>query len=238
MAQPCLSMTFDFNDRSSLTIYNNYAKQAGADVTVTLEELGQMNELLKTIIGGPTTDPEKNPDILTYLQHTTNEKDESVPHLPALEDAFTRLRSWCMRQVSDAYNKGSSEQTWTVEEKLSLLISKFATMMASVGAHGGNSRQIALFDGEGTLVLESMWLDDKAQAAYDARIKADRLTDAERAAKDDLGKAMSVVFTGMLDKMISQIEDEISNHESKTRRKPSQPSPMDLVNEILGKKAS
>lgn len=236
MAQPCFSMTFDFNDRSSLSIYNNYAKQAGADFTVTLGELGQMKELLKTILGDQTTDPDKNPDILTYLQHTVNETDEPVPHLPTLEDAFTRLRSWCMRQVTESYMKAPNDtgEMFSLHDKFSLLISRFATMMFSVGAHEGNSRQIALFDGDGTLVLESMWFDDKAQAAYDERIKADQLTDAERTAKDDVGKAMSAVFTGLLDRMLSDIENAIDD--KKTDRQPK--SPVDIINEILNKKVS
>lgn len=197
MAQPNITMRFEFQQPTSLPIFNRMFKSQGVEGEITADDAKEMIKYLNEVI--KATDINSS-DFFLFNQHLIDNNDSSVPFIPSLEDAFTRLRTR-MGEVSAEGAFGPKKEQRTPIEKLCVLIGSFASAMVALGMHGGNSRQIALWHPEGILSLESIFRDDEALKQYDERIKADRLTEAEREGQVAMGKMMQTLLGNLIQRV-------------------------------------
>lgn len=194
MAQPNITMRFEFQQPTSLPIFNRMLKSLGFESGITADDAKEMIKYLNEVVKPTDT---YSTDFFLFNQHAIDNNDSSVPFLPSLEDAFTRLRTR-MGEVSAEGAFGPKKDQRTPIEKLCILIGSFASAMVALGMHGGNSRQIALWHPEGILILESIFRDDEAQKQYDERIAADRLTEAEKEGREAMGKMMEALLGNLV----------------------------------------
>lgn len=204
-------MRFEFQQPTSLPIFNRMLKSQGFESAITADDVKEMIKCLNEVVR--PTDINSS-DFFLFNQHLIDNNDSSVPFIPSLEDAFTRLRTR-MGEVSAEGAFGPKKAQRTPIEKLCLLIGSFASAMVALGMHGGNSRQIALWHPEGILILESIFRDDEALKQYDERIMADQLTEAEREGRESMGKIMQTLLGNMIQRVekaetLMDIEDGLT----------------------------
>lgn len=217
MAQPSLSMRFEFQQPTSLPIFNRMLKSQGFEGEITADDAKEMIKYLTEVVKATDT---YSADFFLFNRHATDNNDSSVPFLPSLEDAFTRLRTR-MGEVSAEGAFGPKKEQRTPIEKLCLLVGSFASAMIALGMHGGNSRQIALWHPEGILILESIFRDDEAQKEYSERIMADRLTEAEKEGRE--------VTVKMMEKLLGNLVQRVEETESIMDAKDG----LNLIEELL-----